>query len=202
MKPLVATDLLPPEEYERDRDAFRQRIIELKRRRRIEVGDRISLVFENRETVRFQVQEMLRAERISDPVKIQAELDIYNALLPAEGELSATLFIEITEQDRVKPVLDALQGIDRGETVALTVGSQTVWGVFEGGRSKEDKLSAVHFVRFRPSPAWLAALAAPGSGGTIAIRHPAYQAAVSVPEPLRQEWLSDLGLAPASSASS
>jgi hypothetical protein len=195
MKPLDLSELQSLEDYERDREGFRQRIIALKQRRRIQVGDRISLVFENRETVRFQVQEMLRAERISDPLKIQQELDVYNALLPPEGELSATLFIEITEQDQIKPVLDALQGIDRGETVALTAGSEVVWGVFEGGRSKEDKLSAVHFVRFRPSHKWLAMLTRPGSEATVSVRHPAYQVSVPVPEPLRQEWLVDLGLA-------
>lgn len=193
MNQLTQQDLLSHADYERERDSFRQRIIALKRRRRIEVGGRISLVFENRDTLRFQVQEMIRAERIFDPARIQDELDVYNALLPEAGELSATLFIEITEQDRIKPYLDALQGIDRGETVALVAGSQTVWGVFEGGHSNEEKLSAVHFVRFQPSKTWIEALAAKGAQATVAIRHPACQASAPVPEALRQEWLADLG---------
>ncbi len=201
MNPLTPQDLLSHADYERSRESFRQRIIELKRRRRIEVGGKISLVFENRDTMRFQIQEMIRAEQIYDPVKIQDELDVYNALLPAGGELSATLFIEITDEARIKPDLDALQGIDRGETVALTAGPHSVWGVFEGGHSKEDKLSAVHFVRFRPSRAWLDALAARNSQATVSVRHPACRASVPVPEAMRQEWLSDLGLIPAPAGS-
>jgi len=193
MTPLTQQDLLSHADYERERDSFRQRIIALKRRRRIEVGGKISLVFENRDTIRFQIQEMVRAERIFDPAKIQDELDVYNALLPGAGEMSATLFIEITDQDRIKADLDALQGIDRGETVGLMVDSRTVWGQFEGGHSNEEKLSAVHFVRFRPSRAWLDALAAKGAQATVAIRHPACQASAPVPEALRQEWLADLG---------
>lgn len=201
MNPLTQQDLLPPADYERERDAFRQRIIALKRRRRIEVGGKISLVFENRETLQFQVQEMVRAERIFDPPKIQEELDVYNALLPGAGELSATLFIEITDQDRIKTELDGLQGIDRGETVALLVDSQAVWGLFEGGHSNEEKLSAVHFVRFHPSKAWLDALAAKGARPTVSIRHRSFEASEAVSEALRQEWMADLGLIPAPSGS-
>lgn len=193
MNQLTQQDLLSHADYERERDSFRKRIIALKQRRRIEVGGNISLVFENRETLQFQIHEMVRAERIFDPAKIQDELDVYNALLPGAGELSATLFIEITDQDRIKPYLDSLQGIDRGETVALIVGSQTVWGVFEGGHSKEEKLSAVHFVRFHPSRAWLDALIAKNSQATVSVRHPACQASVPVPEVMRKEWLADLG---------
>ena len=80
MKQLLQTDLLPITEYERGREAFRSRIIELKRRRRISVGPLITLIFENLETLRFQVQEMLRVERITDPAKVQEELEVYNAL--------------------------------------------------------------------------------------------------------------------------
>jgi len=196
MNQLTQQDLLSHADYERERDSFRQRIIALKRRRRIEVGGKISLVFENRDTLQFQIQEMVRAERIFDPAKIQDELDVYNALLPGAGELSATLFIEITDQDRIKPYLDSLQGIDRGETVALIVGSRTVWGLFEGGHSKEEKLSAVHFVRFRPSRAWLDALPARGNQATVSIRHPACQASEAVSEALCQEWMADLDLIP------
>jgi len=201
MNQLTQQDLLSHADYERERDSFRQRIIALKRRRRIEVGGKISLVFENRATLQFQVQEMVRAERIFDPVKIQDELDVYNALLPGAGELSATLFIEITDQDRIKPDLDALQGIDRGETVALIVGSQAVWGLFEGGHSNDEKLSAVHFVRFHPSRAWLDTLATRGNHATASIRHRTWQASEVVSEALRQEWMADLGLIPAPSGS-
>jgi hypothetical protein len=102
MKPLIQADLLPTADYERQREQFRSQIIALKQRRRISVGPLITLIFENRETLRFQTQEMIRVEHILDPHKIQDELDVYNALMPGDGELSATLLIEITEQDRMK----------------------------------------------------------------------------------------------------
>ena len=109
MKQVKKQDLIPYAEYEEGRDTFRRRIIEQKRRRRISIGDHVTLLFENRDTVQFQIQEMVRAERIVDPAKLDGELEVYNALLPAEGELSATLFIEVTDDDRLKEVLDALR---------------------------------------------------------------------------------------------
>jgi hypothetical protein len=193
MKPLEPSDVIPSAEYERIRDAFRKRIIELKGRRRLAIGDQITLVFENRDTIQFQVQEMIRVEHIVDPAKVQDELDVYNALLPGNGELSATLLIEITDAGRVKQDLDRLQGIDAKRTLLLTAGSHTTYGHFEGGRSKEDKISAVHFVRFRPGPEFVAALRQRGSEVRAAIDHPAYRATVPVPDPMIEEWLADLG---------
>jgi uncharacterized protein DUF3501 len=153
MKPLTLKDVLPLEEYERERVTFRQRIINLKQWRRISVGDRITLVFENRDTVLFQIQEMVRAERILAPERIREEVESYNEQIPGTGELSATLLIEVTDPATVKEVLDGLKGIDRGATVALRVGTRFLYGAFEQGRSKEDKISAVHYVRFRvPEP--------------------------------------------------
>jgi hypothetical protein len=192
MNPLTKADLLSYEDYERSRDAFRTRIIALKQRRRLSVGDKITLVFENRETIQFQIQEMIRAERIVDPGKVQNELDVYNALLPAKGELSATLFIEITESDQIERDLDAFQGIDRGQTVALLAGSSAVYGNFEGGHSKEDKISAVHFVKFCPSFEWIRELGQDGMSVSIRIDHPAYRWEAEVPQAMRQEWLADL----------
>jgi Protein of unknown function (DUF3501) len=142
-------------EYEKVRDARRASVIELKRRRRVSVGRYLSLVFENRETVLFQIQEMCRAERIAADAKVQEELDVYNVLLPGPWELSATLFIEIEDMTRIKPVLDQLMGIDTGQCVWLQVGREfAVPGEFEAGHSDEEKgkLAAVHFVRFRFSP--------------------------------------------------
>lgn len=192
MKALTKTDLLPYEEYERSRDTFRQRIIELKQRRRLSVGDKVTLVFENRDTIQFQIQEMIRAERIVDPDKVQGELDVYNALLPGDGELSATLFIEITDSDQIERDLDAFQGIDRGQMVAILAGPVAVYGQFERGHSKEDKISAVHFVRFCPPPEWIREVAAEDADVSIRIDHPAYRREAKVSDEMRQEWLADL----------
>jgi hypothetical protein len=194
MKPLAKTDLLSYDAYERNRVSFRRRIIELKQRRRLSVGDRVTLVFENRDTIQFQIQEMIRAERIVDPDKVQGELDVYNALLPGEGELSATLFIEITDSDQIERDLDAFQGIDRGQTIAILAGPFAVHGQFESGHSKEDKISAVHWVKFCPSSEWIQAVAQEGAAVLIRIDHPAYRREATVSDEMRQEWLTDLRL--------
>ena len=193
MKFLTPHELIPYDEYERQRDAYRQTIIELKRRRRIGLGEKITLVFENRETLRFQVQEMIRVERIFDPQKVQEELDVYNALLPGTGELSATLLIELTDPDTMKHWLDLFMGLDHGQKVGLRVGGEVVYGEFEGGHSHETKISAVHFVRFRPTPAMVKAMADPAARVALGVRHAGYEAEAEVSWMTRQEWLEDLG---------
>jgi Protein of unknown function (DUF3501) len=114
------------------------------------VGRYLSFVFDNRETVWFQIQEMIRAERVVQESRIADEVEVYNALLPGLGELTATMFIEIGDAGQIKPVLDALQVIDTGDHVRLQIGSHVVVGEFEAGHSdeKRGKLAAVHFVRF------------------------------------------------------
>jgi hypothetical protein len=192
MKSLTQEDLIPQADYEREREGFRSRIIELKKRRRISVGPLITLVFENRDTLRFQVQEMIRVERIFDPVKVQEELEVYNLLLPTPGELSATLLIEIVEQERMKEWLDLFMGLDRGQKVAIRAGQETVFGEFEGGHSHETKISAVHFVRFKPSAVLMATLGRREIPVTLAADHATYHEATVVPWDMRQEWLADL----------
>jgi hypothetical protein len=192
MNALTPRDLIPHDDYERIRESFRSRIIALKHRRRISVGDKVTLVFENRDTIQFQIQEMIRVEHIVDPVKIQDELDVYNALLPNAEELSATLLIEITEGGKIKEDLDAFQGIDRGETVALRLGSEVAYGRFEAGHSKDDKVSAVHFVRFPLSRGFGEALRKGEGAASIQVTHPNYRAEVQVPQAMVEEWRADV----------
>ena len=192
MKPLLPEEIMPMADYERQREAFRRRIIALKQRRRLSIGPLITLVFENRETLQFQIQEMVRVEQIVDPAKVQEELDVYNALLPANGELSATLLIEITDDARMKEWLDAFMGLDHGEKVAITVGGEPVYAVFEGGHSHETKISAVHFVRFRVTPSIKDLLADLRVPVTLSARHGVYQEKAPVPGSMREEWLKDL----------
>ena len=192
MNPLTPPDLLPVAEYEQQREQFRSQIIALKQRRRISVGPLVTLVFENRETLRFQTQEMIRVEHILNPHKVQEELDVYNALMPGSGELSATLLIEITEQDRMKEWLDVFMGLDHGETVAIRAGAEQAFGLFEGGHSHETKISAVHFVRFRPTVSMTAAFADLHVPVALTVHHHAYHAEALVPGSMREEWLKDL----------
>ena len=92
MNKVILDDIMGIPACEKVREKFRQRVIELKKKRRVPVGDKVSLVFENRETVIFQIQEMMRAERITDLDKIREEIEVYNGLIPEPGELSATFF--------------------------------------------------------------------------------------------------------------
>jgi hypothetical protein len=191
-------DVLNFFEYEKVRAEIRERVIDLKRVRRVPVGEHLSFVFENRDTVLFQVQEMCRVERITDDARVQDELDVYNALLPGPAELSATLFIEISDKAQIQPVLDRFMGIDAGgidvgPTVWIQVGKEfAVPGEFEAGHSDEEKgkLSAVHFVRFAFPPEAVRAFAS--SPVHLVVDHPAVRARVELPAETKAQLLEDL----------
>jgi len=195
IRPVTLDDVVGLDRYEAIRDSVRRRIIELKRGRRLPVGPEITFVFENHDTVFFQIQEMLRAERISDLDAVRDELTVYNALLPRPGELSATMLIEITEPAQVADRLLSLIGID--EAVWLQVGAaQPIRADFEPGRSREDKLSAVQYVRFAvPAPERRAFLD-PAVAVRLAIDHPNYRATAAIEGRIRASLGEDLQAVP------
>jgi hypothetical protein len=191
MQKVALDEIIGLERYEKIRDEFRRRIIDLKTRRRVSVGDRVTFVFENHETVLFQIQEMLRAEHITDIDKIRFEATVYNEMIPGHSELSATMLIEITEQDQIRPALVRLIGID--QAVSLRIGSQfTIPGVFEGGRSTEDNLSAVQYVRFPLSTEARAAFREGQDDVHLVIAHPNYHAQTVLSPETRRSLASDL----------
>lgn len=192
MRPVTPAEILNLYEYEKERDARRRAIIALKTERRVGVGRYLSFVFENRETVWFQIQEMIRAERIVDEGRIAEEVEVYNTLLPRPGELAATMFIEIGETAQIKPVLDTLLGVDVGDHVRLEVGPHVVPGVFEAGHSDEDlgKLSAVHFVRFALPPAARRAFA--DAEVTLIVDHPGDRGRTVLTPAVRRRLAEDL----------
>jgi hypothetical protein len=182
--------------YERVREEMRARIIALKVNRRVSVGDHITLLFENRDTVLFQIQEMVRTERIVDPGKIEDEVRTYNGLIPDPGELSATLFIEIPgiarmSHDEQVAAVNRFQGLDR-DAVFLEVGGRRITARFEEGRTKEEKMSAVHFLRFSLSAADREELADPAAAAALLIDHPRYQARQDLPPAVRASLFEDL----------
>jgi hypothetical protein len=182
--------------YEKARDGMRARIIQVKKHRRLAVGPSITLLFENRETVLFQIQEMIRTERIVEDEKIQDELDVYNALVPEAGELSATLFIEIPElvrmsQQEVRETVNRFQGLDR-DSVFLVAAGQRVPARFEAGHSKEEKMAAVHYVRFRVPEPVRRALGDPAEEVRVVVEHPHYRAESVLGPDTRQALLEDL----------
>jgi uncharacterized protein DUF3501 len=173
MNKIVLDDILGFSAYEKVRQKFREDIIEKKKKRRVSVGDKVSIVFENRDTVVFQIQEMLRAERIADLDKIREEITVYNELIPNPGELSATLFLEIEDQSHLREDLLKFLGID--EAVSFKVGGHVVPGRFEEGRSKEDKISAVQYVTF-PFDSDARQALVDGEPAELVIDHPNYKA--------------------------
>ena len=174
MRSVTLDDVAGLARYAEMRDEFRKRIITLKRARRVSVGDKVSFVFENFDTVLFQIQEMLHAERIVDLDRVREEIAVYNELLPRDGELSATMLIEITDQSQIPAELERLIGID--ESVSIVIDGRRIRGVFEPGRSREDKLSAVQYVRFPLEPEAGEALRSEARKVELMIDHPNYRA--------------------------
>ena len=191
--PLTLDDIVDMRAYERERAEFRSRVIELKRRRRVGVGPFVTLVFENRETVRFQIQEMARAERMMRDEQIQTELDTYNALLPSAGELSATLFLELTTVGELEEWLPKLVGVER--SAKLVIDGIDVPSVPEAAHAaqltRDTVTSAVHYVRFQVAPAQVAALRT-GVPAFVAVEHPSYSHTTEIHEDTRKELLADL----------
>ena len=199
MKKVTLDEVAGLERYEQLRVAARQRIIELKKHRRVSVGEQVTFVFENHDTMWFQIQEMLRAERIVDLDRVRDELEVYNALIPEPGELSATMLIEITEEKQIRERLVRLIGIDQAVTLEIGDGGSgnrfCVRGEFEAGRSKEDKLSAVQYVRFRFSEAARRAFIDGGQPVRLVIDHPNYRHQAVLADAVRRSLAQDLGAA-------
>ena len=179
-------------EYELVRDDVRRAIIKLKKCRRISVGPYLSFVFENRDTVLFQIEEMMRAERTVHEDRIQEEIDVYNSLIPEKNELSATMLIEITNVKRIKTVLDRMMGMDHGGRVWLQFGGEKVYAVFEEGRSNEEKISAVHFIRFPFSDQQVRRFRAGEDAAYLYVRHPNYRRRAKLTPELRVSLSEDL----------
>jgi hypothetical protein len=171
VRPLALDDLPSPEEFLRVRDAMRRRVIAHKAKRRVAIGPHESLLFEDRETVLWQVLEMCRVEGHVTPEKRREEMEIDNEMLPEEGGLAATMFLELDGEALLRTWLPRLVGIE--ETVFLELGGRRVRGAFESGRSREDTTSCVHYLKFAFGPEDRRLFAR--SEVVVAIDHPAYR---------------------------
>jgi len=190
MDPIRIDEIMGRDRYEARRTEVRRRLVEHKRDRRVAVGERLSLVFEDRATVWYQTQEMIWVEQIADLDAIREELAVYNALVPGAGELSATLLIEVPVREQAADELARLIGID--EHVSLAVDDTIrVPARFEEGRQTAEKLSAVQYVRFPLDPDAQARLVA-GAPITVRVNHPNYEAHVVLPERVRASLAADL----------
>jgi hypothetical protein len=155
VRKLTVSDISDMRAYERERPELRQRIIELKRTRRVALGPILTVLFENTETMRWQVQEMARAERMLRDEQIEHEVETYNQLIPDVGQLSGTLFLELTSDDQLREWLPRLVGIE------FRIGFALPDGVVVYGRpsdedeqrlTRADTTAAVHYLRFTFSP--------------------------------------------------
>ena len=177
-RPLTLDDIADQRAYERERDSFRRDVIAHKKVRRVTVGPVVTLTFESRMTMRFQVQEMARAERMTTDEQIQHELDVYNRLLPVPGELSATLFLELTTEADLRTWLPRLVGIERSVVLELGDGParHMVHSVpdqeHESQLTREEVTSAVHYVRFHFTPDQVEAFHS--QPVVLAVNHPRY----------------------------
>ncbi len=193
MKKLERRDLLSLEEYAQKRAAFRERIMRHKKTRTLSIGPNVTLLFEDGLTMQYQVQEMLRAERIFEPAGIQEELDAYNPLIPDGGNWKATMLIEFEDVAERQRQLARLIGIE-DQTWIQVSGHDSVRAIADEDMEREnaDKTSSVHFLRFELTPPMVQSLksgAALGAG----VDHDHYRHAVTpVPAAVRAALLADL----------
>jgi len=190
---LVASDILPMEEYAKQRTDWRRRIGAIKRNRRVEVGPFVTFYFESYDTMWLQVHEMIYIEK-GGPAQVPDELAAYNPLVPKGAELTATFMIEIDEPDRRARILGTLGGIE--ETAIIRIGDETIRTIPEQDQDRtttEGKASSVQFVHFPFTPAQIAAFSQPGAQVVLGLDHPNYRHMTVLPETVRAELTRDFG---------
>jgi hypothetical protein len=191
MQKLSVADIADHRAYEREREEFRAHVIAMKKRRRVPLGDIMTLVFENTDTMRFQVQEMVRAERMLTDEQIRREVDTYNELIPEAGELSATLLVELTDEEQLREWLPRLVGIQRAISIVLPDGSRVTGEPLDEERlTREEMTASVHFLRFRLPPVDAGAFR--DGPVHVIVDHPAQQVDVELTADMRDELASDL----------
>lgn len=192
---LSLSDIADVRAYERERDEFRPHVIELKRRRRVHLGTIITFLFENRDTIRFQIQEMARVEKLTTDDEIQVELDIYNPMIPDPGQLCATMFIELTTDDQMREWLPKLVNVERSVVLRLSNGDEVravVDEQHEQGLTRDTVTAAVHYLRFELSDGQIDAFR--DGPVLLAIDHPDYLEQTELSDTTRAELLADLGI--------
>jgi hypothetical protein len=189
---IAPESLLSLEAYSRERNAYRSRVIAHKALRTLHVGEHLTLIFEDEQTIRYQVQEMLRIERIFEEDGIRGELEAYNPLIPDGSNLKATMLLEYPDPDDRKVKLAGLKGVEDVTWVQVD-GHARVNAIADEDldRENEEKTSSVHFLRFELDAAMRSALKR-GAGLTVGVSHPNYDASVAVPPEALRSLVGDL----------
>lgn len=191
VRPITRHDIKGPHIYAGMRDDYRNRVIAMKQHRRVLLGDRVEIVFDNRFILTLQIEETCRLENLTRDDQIEAEIALANELMPSPDSLAATLFIPLPAGADAKDVLGKLVGLD--EHVVMHLGSHTLRAQFEPGRSETDRISAVQYLRFELSPEARTALLSPATPIAVEIDHPNYRHRVECPEGLRASLAADYG---------
>jgi hypothetical protein len=187
MKKLTAQEIWPLAVYENLRDDFRRQVITHKKNRRIDVGPLMTFVFEDRITVKFQIQEILRAEKVTSPEGIAEELNGFNTMIPEDKHLSATLMISSPSEAEAPALLATLIGLR--ECVSLDVGGEIVTATFDGGRENDKKVSAVQYLDFSFSEKAKQLLS---TSCKLRVRHPNYRFETELSQEMRESLRRDL----------
>jgi len=190
---LSLSDIADLRAYEREREEFRARMIEVKRRRRVALGTLITVMFENRDTMRLQIQEMVRVEKVMTDEGVMEELKAYNPMIPEPGQLSATLFIELTSEEQMREWLPKLVGIESSMLIKLSDGTQVRCVTDEAHAEQLTRdyiTAAVHYIRFEFTPEQVELFAA--GGAHLVCDHPAYGESIELPAFTIAELLADL----------
>ncbi|MDH5518307.1 MAG: DUF3501 family protein [Gammaproteobacteria bacterium] len=193
MSKLSRDNLYSLEEYAEMRPTYRQKVMEHKKNRRVFLGDNATLYFESELTMRYQVQEMLRIEKIFDKEGIEEELSAYNPLIPDGKNWKATFMIEFSNEDDRKAALGKMIGIEE-KVYVMVEGHDPVWAIADEDleRNTEEKTSSVHFMRFELSDEMISALRS-GKALTMGIEHPAYTYQLNITDDgIRNSLLDDL----------
>lgn len=191
MKPIAREELLELGAYERVRETYMRSVLERKRPRYVKLGGNMTALFENRDSVLLQIQEMLRTERITQEKAILHELETYNELVPGERELSVTLFVEYQDRAEREGMLAALAGL--GDKLRLRVGAEAIAVLPDPRDLDPDRTMAVHYLKFPLSESALAALLAGNTPVWLEVEHAAYAATAELSPATLQSLRDDFG---------
>jgi hypothetical protein len=191
MRPIERNEILPIGEYETIRPHFRARVIEEKRVRRVALGEHLSAIFENRDSVLLQIQEMLRTERITSEPAILHEIETYNDLIPGPGQLSVTLFVEIPERELRERKLVELEGLEG------SLGLEVLGAVFPATGAPSvgavpGRTTAVHYLKVTLSPEAAAAIQKKAAKAALVVKHPAHPARAELSQATLDRLAEDL----------
>lgn len=180
-KTITKQDIVSLHTYRQGREEYLPKMIAYKKNRRIKLADNVSVLFENKNTVLFQIQELLHAEDLTDQQEIDEYIDIYSGMLPDENELSATLFIELDNQEKLSELLKKLKGIEHH--LSLVIGGETVKAVFEEEHDDREFTTSVHYLKFpltETAKNLLANESADSLQVTLQLAHPSLTAEVAL----------------------